>query len=78
LVANHGYSYFFVALDPGQHAVCTDWQSGINTYSRQSAATSFNAEASKIYFSRTTVMEITALQIKPGSSSALSTPHAKK
>jgi hypothetical protein len=50
LVAIHGYSYFFVALDPGQHAVCTDWQSGINTYSRQSAATSFNAEAGKISF----------------------------
>jgi hypothetical protein len=45
---------------------CTDWQLGITTYSRQSAATSFNAEAGKIYFSRTTVMEITALQITPG------------
>jgi hypothetical protein len=53
-------------LDPGQNTVCTDWQLGITSYSRQSAAPSFNAEAGKIYFTRTTVMEITALQITPG------------
>jgi len=91
--ANHGKSYFSVPLDPGQYVVCTDWQSRIKTYSRQSAATSFTAEAGKVYFFRTSVMEITAIQRTPGmklelidnaegqllvSSSALSTPQAKK
>jgi hypothetical protein len=63
--ANHGKPYFFVAGDPEQHAVCTDGQSKIKTYSRHSAAASFNAEAGQVYFIRTTVMEITAIQNAP-------------
>ncbi|MGC2182968.1 MAG: hypothetical protein WA637_06805, partial [Terriglobales bacterium] len=91
--ANHGKSYFFVTVDPGEHAACTDWQSSHKIYSRQSAAVSFNAEAGKVYYIRTTVVEITARHRNPGmklelidgaegqlliSSSALSTTHPKK
>ncbi len=32
--ANHGRSYFFLSVDPGQHSACADWQSRIKTYSR--------------------------------------------
>lgn len=91
--ANHGKSYFFLSVDPGEHAACTDWQSSLKTYSRQSAALNFRAEAGKIYYIRTTVIEITALQRTPAmkieliddaegqlliSSSALSTARRKR
>ena len=91
--ANHGKSYFFISVDPGEHAACTDWQSSLKTYSRQSAALNLRAEAGKIYYIRTTIIEITALQRTPAmkieliddaegqlliSSSALSTAHPKK
>jgi hypothetical protein len=91
--ANHGKSYFFLSVDPGEHAACTDWQSSLKTYSSQSAAVSFSVQAGKVYYIRTTIMEITALQRTPGmkvelidsaegqlliSSSALSSAHPKK
>lgn len=63
--ANHGKSYFFLPVDPGDHAACTDWQSTVKTYSRQSAAMNFHAEAGKVYYIRTTVIEITHLQRTP-------------
>lgn len=63
--ANHGKSYFFLSVDPGDHAACTDWQSTVKTYSRQSAAMNFHAEAGKVYYIRTTVIEITHLQRTP-------------
>ena len=90
--ANHGKSYFFLSVAPGDHAACVDWQSSHKTYSRQNAAMSFRAEAGKVYYIRTTVMEITQLQKIPGmklelidsaagqlliSSSAVSAAHAK-
>ena len=90
--ANHGKSYFFLSVDPGEHAACSDWQSSLKTYSRQSAALNFRAEAGKSYYIRTTIIEITALQRIPAmkielideadgqlliSSSALSTAHQK-
>jgi len=64
--ANHGKSYFFVAVDPGSHVVCTDWQSGHKLYSQQGAAMNLSVEAGKIYYIRSTVMEITANQRTPG------------
>jgi hypothetical protein len=91
--ANHGKSYFSLAVNPGEHALCTDWQSIHKMYSRQSAAMNLNAEAGKIYYVRTTVAETTEHQREPAmkieaidsaegqlliSSSALSTAAAKK
>jgi hypothetical protein len=64
-----------------------------NKLARQSAAVSFRAEAGKVYYIRTTILEITHLQTIPGmklelidgaegqlliSSSALSTAHPRK
>ena len=53
--ANHGKSYFFFAVDPGEHQVCTDWQSSLKSRSKQGAARTFTAEAGKAYYFRVRV-----------------------
>jgi hypothetical protein len=91
--ANHGKSYFFFSVNPGEHAVCVDWQSKLKIYSRQSAALTVNMEQGKVYYIRTNVKEITEHEKNPSmeldlidaaegnlliSSSALSAAHPKK
>jgi YHS domain-containing protein len=63
--ANHGKSYFFFSVDPGDHRLCANWQSKIKVYSRQSAAASFVAEAGKVYYFCAQVNEITDIQHEP-------------
>jgi uncharacterized protein DUF2846 len=46
-------SYFFVQVDPGDHRVCTSWQSIIKDRTDVSAALSFTAEPGKTYYFRT-------------------------
>jgi|SRR5580704_4834326 hypothetical protein len=46
-------SYFFVQVDPGDHRVCTSWQSIIKERTDKSSAISFTAEPGKIYYFRT-------------------------
>lgn len=53
--ANHGESYFFFTAEPGEHRLCWDVQKGQDRLSDQGAATTFTAEAGKIYFFRTTL-----------------------
>ena len=53
--ANHGKSYFFFAVDPGEHQLCTDWQSSLKSRSMQGAAKTFTAEAGKTYYFRVLV-----------------------
>ena len=48
--ANHGSSYFFFAADPGDHHLCSDWQSSWGRISRLGSALSFSAEAGKTYY----------------------------
>ena len=50
--ANQGTSYLALSVDPGEHHLCTNWQSVWKRLSDQHALTSFTAEAGKTYFFR--------------------------
>lgn len=54
-VGANGYrSYFFFPVDPGDHRLCTNIQSKFERVVKNfTAATSFTAEAGKIYYFRT-------------------------
>jgi hypothetical protein len=53
--ATRGESYFFTAVDPGNHEICTRWQSKLQRFSKLGSAADFAAEAGKIYYFRITV-----------------------
>jgi len=53
--ANHGKSYFFRAIAPGDHRLCSDWQSSI--YRKLGSAVGFIAEAGKAYYFQASVEE---------------------
>jgi Protein of unknown function (DUF2846) len=55
--ANHGESYFFFPVDPGEHRLCTNWQSSLKRFSHLGSATSLTAEPGKVYFFRVEVEE---------------------
>jgi len=57
--ANKGKSYFFFSVDPGDHQVCTNWQSSTfkKTAKRIGSAITLKAEAGKVYYLRTQVYE---------------------
>jgi hypothetical protein len=51
--ATQGDTYFYLSVDPGEHHLCSEWQSAVLVNaSRQSAAAHFTAEAGKIYYFR--------------------------
>jgi hypothetical protein len=56
LGANHGDSYFFFPLEPGEHHLCTDWQSSFKTLSKLGSAVTINAEAGKAYYFRAEIL----------------------
>ena len=60
--ANHGQSYFTVAVDPGDHRVCSAWQSVLKRYSKLGSAASFTAEPGKVFYFRVIVDERTEHQ----------------
>jgi hypothetical protein len=89
--ANHGQSYFFFPVDPGDHHLCANWQSLVKKYSKLGSAVSFNAEAGKVYYFRASVdvrakyePSVKLEPLDPAeaqfliSSSALSVSHPKK
>jgi hypothetical protein len=91
--ANKGRSYFFFSVDPGDHHVCTNWQSGVfkKTAMRIGSAITLTAEAGKVYYLRTQVYERSesdrTVKLEPVeaaegqfliSSSFFSTSHPKK
>ena len=91
--ANKGKSYFFFPVDPGEHQVCTNWQSGTfkKTAMRIGSAMTLKAEAGKVYYLRTQVYErseqdhnvkLEPVETAEGqfliSASAFSTSHPKK
>jgi hypothetical protein len=57
--ANKGKSYFFFPVDPGDHQVCTNWQTRTfkETSKRIGSAMTVKAEAGKVYYLRTQVYE---------------------
>jgi hypothetical protein len=50
VAANHGKSYSFFMIDPGNHEVCVNWQSSVSLYSRLSSATTVSVREGKIYY----------------------------
>jgi len=50
--ANQGNSYFAIAVAPGEHHMCTDWQSSDPDLKSKTGLGEINAEAGQIYFYR--------------------------
>jgi hypothetical protein len=48
--ADHGNSYLAFPVDPGDHSVCANWQSVIESRAKLAAAVSLTAEAGKVYY----------------------------
>jgi hypothetical protein len=49
--ANHGDSYFYLSVEPGEHHLCASWQSWVGMGSRNKAAAAhFTAEAGGVYY----------------------------
>jgi hypothetical protein len=49
--ANHGSSYFYFPVEPGEHHLCASWQSWIGAGTRNKAAAAhFTAEAGSVYY----------------------------
>lgn len=85
--ATYGSSYFAFSVDPGEHHVCTQWQSSLKSRERKAGFASFTAEAGKRYYFRVRItphigMELDRVDPDEGkflvSSSALSVSHPKK
>ena len=90
--ANKGKSYFFFSVDPGEHQLCTNWQSNHfkETAKRIGSATTVIAEAGKTYYFRILIdgesasRNIRLLPVEKAeaqfliSASPLSTSHLKK
>jgi hypothetical protein len=55
--ANHGKSYFFVLVNPGDHHLCVAEQAILKTSSKLGSALSVTAEAGKVYYFRAEVQE---------------------
>lgn len=50
--AFYGASYLYMSVDPGDHHLCTNWQSVFASRSSHAALTSFTAEAGRVYYFR--------------------------
>lgn len=55
--ADKGNSYVAFSVDPGEHHLCTNWQSHLKRLSKEAAFLGFTAEAGKIYFFRARISE---------------------
>ena len=91
--ATNSKSFLYFSVAPGEHSVCTEWQSNVfkKTSERVGGAITLNVEAGKVYYLRMTFEEVTKAsgRIKLSltdnaegqfllSSSALSNSHPKK
>lgn len=50
--ATRANSYISFSVDPGEHHLCTNWQSHLKRLSREASFTNFTAEAGKTYYFR--------------------------
>jgi len=55
--ANHGDTYFYFPVDPGDHSLCANWQSSFRRFSKLSSAVSLTADAGQVYYFLTKVDE---------------------
>ncbi len=62
--ATRDESYFFFTVEPGEHRLCWDVQKGQEKLSDQGAATTFTAEAGRIYCFKSTVFESNEITAK--------------
>lgn len=88
--ANRAKTYFFFAIAPGEHHLCSNWQSNVETYSSLYSLANFTAEAGRTYYFRTRVwfsyqvprLDLDAINGDEGSylvgSSQLAVSHTKK
>lgn len=53
--ANQGNTYFFFTVTPGQHHLCSNWQSKLESLSSMYSMANFTAEAGKTYYFRTRI-----------------------
>ena len=56
--ANRGNSYFAIAVAPGEHHLCTDWQSTDPDLKSKTGLGEIKAEAGQIYFYRVRIARI--------------------
>ena len=54
--ANQRNSYFSIALDPGEHHLCANWQSRFDYLSRIVSLAHLTAEAGKVYYFPTRIV----------------------
>ncbi len=52
-----GDSYLAFSVDPGEHHLCTNWQSRLKQFSAKAAFAGLNAEPGKIYYYRARIIE---------------------
>jgi hypothetical protein len=52
-----GSSYLSFPVDPGEHHLCTNWQSVWKHFSQKAAFTNFTADAGKAYYFRAHIIE---------------------
>ena len=50
--ANHGTSHFSFSVEPGEHHLCANWQSGPGRFSSTQSLANFTADAGKVYYFR--------------------------
>jgi hypothetical protein len=55
--ANHGNTHFSFSIQPGEHHLCSNWQSRVKSFSSLYSLASFTAEAGKVYYFRTRVRQ---------------------
>jgi hypothetical protein len=60
--ANGRNSYFFFGVSPGDHRVCTNWQSSVGWRAKVAKAVTLTAEAGKTYYFRTRMLPVTEHQ----------------
>jgi hypothetical protein len=63
--ANNGRSYFFFAVDPGEHHLCANWQSRYGEVSRSIGLIGFAAEAGKTYYFRSRILSFSNKEDAP-------------
>jgi hypothetical protein len=60
--ANSSNSYFYFAVSPGDHRVCTNWQSSVGWRSKVAKAVTLTAEAGGVYYFRTRMLPVSERQ----------------
>lgn len=57
----YGAAYLYMNVDPGEHHLCTNWQSVFASRSSHAALASFTAEAGHVYYFRMRLLGDNAL-----------------